>query len=51
MKLKFVSGLIQIRAANSVDFCIEFKFEFELSLFREFEFKFEFNIFIFASSS
>ena len=29
------------RAANSVDFCIEFKFEF--SLFCEFEFKFEFE--------
>ena len=39
------------RAANSVDFCIEFKFEFEFSLFYEFEFKFEFDIFIFASSS
>ena len=37
------------RAANSVDFYIEFKFEF--SLFHEFEFNFEFNIFIFASSS
>ena len=33
------------RAANSVDFCIEFKFEF--SMFCEFEF----DIFIFASSS
>ena len=32
------------RAANSVDFYIEF------SLFYEFEFKFEFKIFIFASS-
>ena len=31
------------RAANSIDFCIEFKFEF--SLF------YEFDIFIFASSS
>ena len=31
------------RAANSVDFCIEFKFEFEFSLFCEFEFKFEFE--------
>ena len=37
------------RAANSVDFYVEFKFEF--SLFCEFEFKFKFNIFIFASSS
>ena len=35
------------RAANSVDFCIEFKFEFSLFC----EFKFEFDIFIFASSS
>ena len=35
------------RAANSVDFCIEFKFEFEFSLFHEFEF----DIFIFASSN
>ena len=32
-------------AANSVDFYIEFKIEFEFSLFYEFEF----NIFIFAS--
>ena len=29
---------VYIRAANSVDFCIEFKFEFEFSLFCEFEF-------------
>ena len=34
------------RAANSVDFYIEFKFEFELSSF----YVFEFNILIFASS-
>ena len=40
--------LVVSRAANSVDFCIEFKFEFEFefSLFYEFEF----DIFIFASS-
>ena len=35
-------------SANSVEFYIEFKFEF--SLFYEFEFRFEFNIFISASS-
>ena len=36
---------------NSVDFCIEFKFEFKFSLFYEFKFKFEFNVFIFESLS
>ena len=35
------------RAANSVDFYIEFKFKFEFSLFYEFEFDF----FIFAGSN
>ena len=34
-------------AANSVDFYVEFKFEFSML----YEFKFDFNIFIFASSS
>ena len=46
---------LESRAANSVDFCIEFKLKFEFSLFYEFEFslfyEFEFDIFIFASSS
>ena len=42
---------IYTRAANSVDFYMEFKFEFEFNLFYKFEFKSEFNIFIFASSS
>ena len=39
------------RAANSVDFYIEFTLEFEFSSFYEFEFKFEFkfNILIYAS--
>ena len=40
---------VSTRAANSVNFFIEFKFAFEFSLF--YEFKFELSIFIFASSS
>ena len=42
-----LSRIVATRAANSVDFYIEFKFQFEFSLFYEFEC----NIFIFASSS
>ena len=39
--------LVLARAANLVNFCIEFKSEFKFSLLYEFEF----SIFIFASSS
>ena len=33
-------GTVSSRAANSVDFCIKFKFDFGFSLFCEFEFEF-----------
>ena len=42
-----MSPWTRTRAANLVEFFIEFKFEFEFSLFCEFEF----GIYIFASSS
>ena len=39
----FWSCIVVIRAANLVDFFIEFKFDVDFSLFYEFEFKYEFE--------
>ena len=39
LKSLLATHYVASKAANSVDFCVEFKFEFEFSLFYEFEFR------------